>query len=204
MISEKEKFIFIQIPKTGCTSAEKVLRAHTSGKSVGSPQNRHKITFKHAKLTRIEEELGKDKLAEYFKFSFVRNPWDWLVSNYFYCRGMHSPYRNRRPKNFIQKSKDLNFQAWLYWYIDGEKGTQKEMIVDSSGEIGVDFVGKLENYQSDFNKVCNKLNIKRAKLPHINTTKHKNYKKYYNEDTIKLVQEAYSEDVNSFQYKFGE
>jgi hypothetical protein len=203
MISHKHKFIFIQIPKTGCTSAQKVLEKH-GGIVKQGPTKKKSIYFKHRTYSEMQESNDFEKIKEYFSFTFVRNPWDWLVSNYFYCRGIHSPYRNRGTKNSIKKSKDLKFEPWLYWYINGMKGTQKEMIVDSSGEINIDFIGKLENYQSDFNKVCDKLNIKRIQLPHLNTTKHKSYKKYYNPDTIKLVERAYAEDIDCFKYKFGE
>ena len=99
--------------------------------------------------------------------------------------------------------ENISLEDWLYWYVENIKGTQKEMIVDSSGSIGVDFVGKLENYQSDFNRICDRLKISRIKLPHVNQSKHKNYTKYYNNDTRKMIAEHYAEDIEYFGYDFG-
>ena len=210
MISHKNKFIFIQIPKTGCTSAQKILSRYGGIVKQGGPNRDfstdpidRNIYFKHITYSAIQESDDFKNLKDYFSFAFTRNPWDWLVSNYFYCKGIHSPYvKNRPPEKFTKPPKNINFEDWLYWYINGIKGTQIEMITDSSGEIAVDFVGKLENYQSDFNKVCDILKIDRIKLPIKNKTKHKSYKEYYNPDTIKLVAEEYSEDIDSFKYKF--
>lgn len=199
MISHQHKFIFIQIPKTGCTSAQKVLEKH-GGIVKQGPTKKKSIYFKHRTYSEIEKSNDFKKLKEYFSFTFVRNPWDWLVSNYFYCKGKHAPYKR---KQYSHMPENISLEDWLYWYAENIKGTQKEMIVDSSGSIGVDFVGKLENYQSDFNRICDRLKISRTKLPHVNQTKHKNYTKYYNNDTRKMVAEKYAKDIECFGYKFG-
>lgn len=203
MISHKYNFIFIQIPKTGCTSAEQILRKY--GGVSGQTGRAKGIYYKHRTYSELEESKDFKKIKDYFSFTFVRNPWDWLVSNYFYCKGVHACYRdkqnNRIPDNVPE---NISLEDWLYWYVENIKGTQKEMIVDSSGSVAVDFIGKLENYSSDFTRVCDILKIDRIKLPHTNKTKHKHYTEYYNNDTRKLIAEHYAEDIEHFGYKFGE
>ena len=91
MISHKHKFIFIHIPKTAGTSIEQALRDETcqllpgewaAGRGLHAPLN-------HLTLQELVDYgiLTPAQLKSYFKFCFVRNPWDRLISEIF-CRWM--------------------------------------------------------------------------------------------------------------------
>jgi len=79
--------------------------------------------------------------------------------------------------------------------------TQVSYIEDLNGNPRIDFVGRFENFENDWNKVCKQLGIKK-KLPHLNKSEHKNYRIYYNEELIEKVEELYKEDIEFFNYNF--
>jgi len=76
--------------------------------------------------------------------------------------------------------------------------------IQIEGNIVVDFVGKFEKLQEDFDYVCERVGMESVKLPHVKKTKHNYYSEYYTEKLIDIVEEVYVSDITRFDYKFGE
>ena len=78
-------------------------------------------------------------------------------------------------------------------YID-----QHKFITDNNGNIIVDFIGRFENLYNDFKKAfgLDLINYK------INSSKHNDYKEYYDSETKSLVEECYKKDLELFKYEF--
>jgi hypothetical protein len=189
MISHKHKFIFVHIPKTGGTSVDSIL-----SKISRNWNSKHHLIEKYRKLA--DKKHG---FENYFKFTIVRNPWDRLLSNYFY----------RKKGNRVQ---DLSFKKWITNSQDGNysfenclsRHTQLDWISDENEEVVVDFIGRFENLQEDFDIICDKIGIPQQQLPHKKKGKHKSYIEYYNDKMKQIVAEKYAKDIEHFGYKFGE
>ena len=76
---------------------------------------------------------------------------------------------------------------------------QYKFLCDDNKNILVNFVGKLENINDDFNEILDILKIDR-KLPHVNKSNHNKYDKYYNENTFKIIRNIYKDDFEIFDY----
>ena len=187
-----KKCIFVHIPKTAGTSVTDAL--------FGTPRPRHRpLQWYEA----MEPELYK----EYFKFAFVRNPWDRLVSGYHYVV-------NKKPKkqseiewiNFFKgfDSFDDFVTRWL-----NEENIERHIltlpqhrfVINKFGMLGLDFVGRYETLQKDFPYVCERLGVA-CELPYENKAPRKEFRNYYTSQTRDIVAKVYTKDIEMFGYDF--
>lgn len=191
--SLKHECIFIHIPKTAGTSILNVLSKRTEGRD----HNDYLIYLRANPVI----------FHKYFKFTFVRNPYDRIVSSYEYLHNGGNYKRDRYYYELFRLKYDT-FEKFALDYLDSNKiheellfKPQYLFIYDHTGECRVDYVGRYENIENDFNAILNKLNIHR-KLQHINSSKRKNYKQYYvNDEVKKKIQYLYKNDFELFNYE---
>jgi hypothetical protein len=209
MISHKLKCIFIPVRRAAGQSICKILQEYCLEELNEHIDRQQFNLFNCGVLSTppsVDVDFGDwyrdiEKFREYFVFTIVRNPWDRLLSGYFYSnRGKR--YLGKRCwtlKKFIQNlpTKEMDYNWWFHI-----TRTLTEMLVDRDGKYIADFTIRYENLKSDFAAVCDKLGIKGLKLPQIGKTSHKHYTKYYNDETRKMVEEIFAKDIEYFGYKF--
>jgi len=198
LISHKHKFIFIHIPKTAGTSISSALNPFCE-ESYPS--------IKHWSAVKIKEKFGSDIWNEYFKFTFIRNPYERLLSWY----NMIDKNRWRPNANSFQSHVKKNIHSFREFImedkqsIDINRFPQQRIAqlkkISENGRVIVDFVGKYENLNEDFYYICKKLNIPQTILPHINKFDHDHYMNYYTEEMIKEVNSFAEEDFIHFYNK---
>ena len=232
MISSQYQCIFIHIPKSAGQSIEHLfLKLHgLTWKSrsqlllrenkipdMGPSRLAHRYANEYIKHGYVNQE----NYEKYYKFSFVRNPWSRLVSEY--------KYRNHQNKfsfkEFVLHNLPEQGMSDEYRHIV----PQYDFLYSDNGHLMVNFIGKFETLQEDFNIVAKNLNLPIANLPianlpHINKSHqsgvkgrlHKiitqlkstnkpsssNYREYYSDDLRKTVSKMYEKDIDIFKYTF--
>lgn len=235
MISHHHQCIFVHIPRTAGQSVEQfflalvgldwetrapLLLRPNDMPELGPPRLAHLKAMEYLQYKYVTTE----QFDQYFKFSFVRNPWDRLVSIYKHLN-MHHVCDF---ETFVMRKLKGGMYRKRYWFVC----PQYEYLCDDNGELVVDFVGRFERLASDFLRVGRKLDIANASLPHVNEgsahgrlggspkqvlddllwrayRRHRipvyaDYKDYYDSETREFVGELYATDIAMFGYGPGE
>jgi chondroitin 4-sulfotransferase 11 len=181
-------FIFIHINKTAGTSI---------GKAIGLPVKHHQTAKE------VIAGIGQAKWDNAYKFTLVRNPWDKVVSHY--------EYRRKRNKTELA-TRNISFAEWVKktygpdqdtFYYNNPKAFQPqvEWLKDNENNISIDFVGKFESINKDFDQIASAIGLD-AQLPHLNASKRLAYQSYYDDETRKIVANWFAEDIEVFGYSF--
>jgi len=226
MISHKYKCIFIHIPKCAGTSIEEALGHFDDYTGVDAQDHRmiryfenpipykyilrnksNFISFLRSLKWRFTNKINpKNNLKvtikqyhEYFKFTIVRNPWDRVFSAY------KNIMRDESHIKLLGIKKDLQFIDFVRNYAGNEFFTMPAMeyLKNYNGEITMDHIGRFENLETDFKKICEKMELSNIKLPHkLNRNNKDSYRDFYDSETMQLVAEIYEEEIGLFGYQF--
>ncbi|MCC0176871.1 sulfotransferase family 2 domain-containing protein [Waterburya agarophytonicola K14] len=213
----KRRAIYFEVPKVACSSM--ILKCadwidlEIDRKRIHSKENK-------AIIPKVELNLLDTEYKNYFKFTFVRNPWDRLVSCYkdkvrSDANFNNSIYKNGVHTSFIKYNlftAGMNFEDFVeaVCNIDDSQAdahilSQYHFVTDRQGVIFMNFIGKFENLREDFAKVAGRLDISDRELPHKNSSKKskkKHYSEYYSESTKAKVAQRYAKDIKIFNYQF--
>jgi hypothetical protein len=206
LISKNHNFIFIHIYKNAGTSITKALMPFAANKmqcniskllrKIGiSPYFDPQPYHGHINASELASKIGCEKFNSYFSFAFVRNPWDWQVSLYTFMLKDNQHYQHKLAKSF------LDFNEYIEWRCANEVKYQKDFVLSEEGELLVDFIGKYENLEEDFKKICRQIGIS-ASLPKFNVSKTRPYQEYYNNKSIEHVRKTFEPDIRMFNYTF--
>lgn len=229
IISHEHKFIFIHIGKTGGTSIEKVLCERLDidfEDTKKNPRNGH--WWKHAWAREVRDLFGSEIWEEYFTFAFVRNPYDMLLSLYsMYTQYPEYINKEEHPnlyhpwnqfgdfKDLVISMRDKKHAPDEEWRLQLDKlgadnhmqvwnslrNLQTKYLCNKHGDIMVDFVGRFENLQYDFDYCCKRIGIEPIDLIWHGPTKHKDYRDVYTSDMIDVVNNHSWKDIRKYGYE---
>jgi hypothetical protein len=195
---QKHKCIFVHIPKTAGVS----ISVSLFGKGIANTPALYYNVL-----------LGKEDFNNYFKFSFVRNPFTRLVSAYEFLQKESSPYDEK----LVSVVRSYNsFESFVINYLDGNINEIKNyfrpkhyffkpqyyFLCNSKGEIMVDYVGYFESIEEDYEHIRAKIGTGQP-LKKMNVTKSKklSIEEYYSNDKIiNKVISVYEKDFELFGY----
>ena len=202
IINHKYRFLFIHIHKTAGTSI-----TNTLNKLEGTEHLHHSHSMINV--------LDINKYQNHFKFCFVRNPWGRLVSwyNMMIQKKIHNDFSKYLLENSNTFSEFLdltdiimeNNPREINRYSTYPKSigfNQLDYVSDNKGNVLVDFIGRFENLNEDYDKIIEKIGVKDLPLPHLNKFEYKDYRTYYTDKDIEKVYKMYEKDIKYFGYKF--
>jgi len=189
-INRRLGLAFVHIPKTGGVAVCESLGLAIRG---------------HQRLSEMRRFRRR-----YFSFCFVRNPWDRMVSAYSYFRAGGRGHRNdiktmrvvRESSTFpefcsrledpefkrrLERCRSPHFLPQVHWH-----------------DPRIKLVGRFDNFAEDFKEVCTQVGLPDTELLVRNTSEHLPYPEYYTESAAQIVERVYKEDIEKYNYKFGD
>lgn len=215
IISHKYKYLFIHVPRTAGTSIEYWLWKNTKcdvlGYWDGSEENENKKIdrelYCHISAYDLREKFVERNWNwdEYNKFACVRNPYDLLVSNYFYSFQPISQH--------AKWSSDVNQYPTFKEYIMGRFNKIDEytryygsphFLCDRDNNVLVDTILKYENLQEEFTKHIDSIvPTKDTTLPLKNVSKRGHYTDYYDAEMLEVLKKIIhpmSLEIGNYDY----
>ena len=205
LLSDQHKFIFVHVSKSAGTSMYRTLEpfANVIDKRLlnrllsksGIKRNYHSRYFaRHTCISEAMKYIPQQDFEQFFKFGFVRNPYDWIVSLYSFLSQTESHHRQKQ----IAK---MSFSEYIDFEINRNKRHQHLFLCDNKGDLAVDFVGRFERLNEDFAQVTKRLQLD-LNLPHVNASRHRDYRDYYTEEIYDKVTKHWHRDIRLFGYQF--
>jgi len=228
MICHPFKCIFIHVPKTAGQSIEQffmdrlgldwkhdreaLLLQNNNDPALGTEKLAHLAASEYVDCGHISQQA----FDSYYKFAFVRNPWTRILSEYRYRNYFH----HRSFKDFVLNKMPRPGFDDKYRHVM----PQYDLLYDAEGRLLVDFVGRFETLQQDFDRVCTSLGIENSALPHRNRSdkksrdlkrklkniifmngenRHDTLTDFYDDETREAVAEYYRVDIETFGYQFN-
>jgi hypothetical protein len=226
LISHKKRFIYTKTAKTAGTSVESYFEkfcmpegtwkfseareVHVSkegiigyrGNNPEGKQWRH-----HMSAIGIKKRIGDDIWNSYFKFCVIRNPFDKLISAFFFFEKKNRLVTNEtRAISSIRDEDDIDrFRNWLR----NEKLVNNFFDRDKyviQNKIAVDFFIKYEELEDGIEYVCNRLNLpfEPERLPRLKSgsrTSKAPIGAFYDEESIQIVNRLFGFELELFGYR---
>lgn len=218
LISHRKKFIYTKTAKTAGTTVESYFekycmpegdwkfahgREHESiskagiiGYRGGKANKEGNEWYNHMPANQIRDKIGVATWDEYFKFCVVRNPYDKLISAFFFFNR-----DNIRDDDVIH-----SFRSWLKGKINKRITDRNKYVIDE--EICVDYFIRYEDLENGIKHICSVINVPFEK-ENIRNLKSGLRKKvlirdFYDEQTIQIVKRIYGFELETFNYSMPE
>ncbi|MGB3294909.1 MAG: sulfotransferase family protein [Phormidesmis sp.] len=186
-LSHSRKFIWFRVAKAGT----RTILNHLKNSNIP-------LEVENVSLIYYPPNLYRD----YFKFAFVRNPWDRLVSCWLDKAIKHNMYefegqkreKMRQFENFVDYVAGLDIEN-----CDRHLQLQSRLIDLNH----IDYIGHLETFEADLSRVCDIIGIEGNAIARKNaSTERRPYQDYYTEAIQAKVRQIYQTDIQLFGYQF--
>ena len=214
IVSFQHRYIFAHAPKTGGTSLARALESKVgkddillgdTPKALKRRKRQKGLTasgklWKHAGLRDIYGLVSQAEIDSFFIFTIVRNPWDRVVSYYFWLRAQKFDHAT------VTLAKSLPFSEFLR---DPETKASfraapySSYVTDVTGNMRCDLFLRQENLASDISALEQNLNLKLPALGQENrSTRDADWRGYYSQADQDIVAEICAADIAQFSYQF--
>jgi hypothetical protein len=221
LISHSKKFIFLKTIKTAGTTVEiffeelcrpygmKYVEGSAGTSAVVSMEGivgargesvKNEKYYNHQTAKEIREEFGADIWNDYFKFSIVRNPYDELISRFWFLLDQKTRI------SLLDAGFEATKREFKKWVMGQENLNSRIYLIDD--QLAVDFLIRFEFLEDDVANVCSHLGV-RKKVSELQKFKSgirpsegiwSRISDYYDSDSITYIENRFSWELKRFNY----
>ena len=151
------------------------------------------------RLKQLSDKISYDIFKNFYKFGIIRNPFDTIVSHYYWKNSINN--KNSKPITFQEILKEIESNKYPNF---GLLNLNKLMDKNFE-EILCDKIIKYEDLNQELSFVFNKLGIPfdgKLKIFKKKSNRNKDYKKFFDKNARRMVEEIYWKDIEMFNYSF--
>jgi len=212
IVSHKHRFIYVKAHKVAGTSVEHALSQHLADGDLLAlvpPYNPdvdeleyewpkmkgYQALSQHSFAHVVRETAGEEVWEDYLKVVSVRNPWDALVSFFFWWRDVE---KNRKMPQV--------FDGFIHWHLGSPHPPTNLPHWLLDGQLYADYYIRFENLDEDCRKLFERFGLPYEGLPRLKTKARVanplHYSNFYDEETKEWVGRKYAKIIKHFGYKF--
>ena len=216
-INHDLKAIFIHVHKTGGTYLSYMLHKYYGFKNyylrrpdhdsfclnkkkttkyINYENRIHGVLIYYKTSPQLNKKMGMNlqKWNTYYKFCFIRNPYDKIISAWNHINRYKIPFNN-----YLNLKNTCNDVEYMHMFLP-----QVRNIINQKGIIDINFIGKFENLEEDFHTILKNIGIK--SIIHdvnkqMNKREHLEFYEYYNQEVLDKVNKLLIEDFNNLDYE---
>lgn len=211
-VFDEKQVIYMPIPKTACTS----IKISTMSDLVGSDEHNEYMNI-HSDAEHYYHLSLNSRQRRYYKFAFVRSPFDRLVSCYedkvkvpLQHNGRYffdTPYNNVLLKTLFGEkfTKDMSFADFMRLvskipdFLSDAHFRSQYSILYKRGSLIPDYVGKFERLSDDWKPIADQFDFHPLALR--NSSKRSDLEDYFNTpELLQLAAARYKDDIDCFGY----
>lgn len=207
-LSDDLGFIFLHVPKTGGMSMRLALRAVSKDCKIDFPRL-------HLTSEELRGVVGPVRWSNYYKFAFIRNPWEWNISLWRFLienpkwllldkewKALSRAEFKERREYFLNEDilQWLKHFKWEHYSPCEGYSIQECTQLDWLTDISVD-IYKYEDLDISLIEISKRIG-REIILPHINKTEKKPYYEYYTPESAALVQKRNAQLIDRYNYSF--
>jgi hypothetical protein len=205
IVSSARKFVFVAIPKTGTHAVRRALRSHLGPddiEQVGLFVHKRlpipelaALEHGHLSLGQLRPHLPTEQFDGFFKFAFVRNPFDRFIS---FCAFMTR----------VEKQFEKDPHKVMAFFIQNppwhriQFQPQNSFITDADGKLLTDYVGRVEEMQRSYDEIAARIGVPTTTLEKVNASERRDYRAYYTPELVEGVARLYARDLELFGYEY--
>lgn len=207
LISDRHQFVFVHVRKAAGTSLRTLLgpsalphrhpRWRRIGSAIGLIRDYRHFAFRpHEPLATAQRILPEERYRAYLKCAFVRNPWARLLSEYRYILDHPEHHRHRKVNALGSLDAFIDYQARR------PDAHQHRQVSGIDGQCGLDFIGKVESFEADVQRLCERLQLPCTIPERLNATAPVDYRDAFSDQARERVAQLWARDIEWFGYAF--